>query len=187
MTQNGVVPYAILGRYPDIYPRHPPGPQHFLPPGWILSSRKLHSGTFHCPRMDLAGTQDISFHSGTVPGNPGHLVTLGPAGSNDYNLLINYWDYSGSNDYSLVINYWDYYSDMIWLLVDVFQWQRPDADSDPDHGRCHPRAGTDPGRGCRHEGRLLYARKPGTPQPLPCCPVACLRRPICSIWSMYRI
>src|SRR6218665_3360294 len=26
--------------------------------------------------MDLAGTRDISFHSGTVPGNPGHLVTL---------------------------------------------------------------------------------------------------------------
>src|SRR6218665_1866536 len=41
-----------------------------------LSSRKLHSGTFHCPGMDLAGTRDISFHSGTVPGNPGHLVTL---------------------------------------------------------------------------------------------------------------
>src|SRR6218665_3783047 len=30
----------------------------------------------HCPGMDLAGTRDISFHSGTVPGNPGHLVTL---------------------------------------------------------------------------------------------------------------
>src|SRR6218665_1098306 len=41
-----------------------------------LSSRKLHSGTFHCPGIDLAGTRDISFHSGTVPGNPGHLVTL---------------------------------------------------------------------------------------------------------------
>ena len=44
-----------------------------------LSSRKLHSGTFHCPGMDLAGTRDISFHSGTVPGNPGHLVTLHPS------------------------------------------------------------------------------------------------------------
>src|SRR6218665_2007112 len=38
-----------------------------------LSSRKLHSGTCHCPGMDLAGTRDISFHPGTVPGN---LVTL---------------------------------------------------------------------------------------------------------------
>jgi len=26
--------------------------------------------------MDMAGTRDIAFHSGTVPGNPGHLVTL---------------------------------------------------------------------------------------------------------------
>src|SRR6218665_4045676 len=41
-----------------------------------LSSRKLHSGTLHCPGSDLAGTRDISFHSRTVPGNPGHLVTL---------------------------------------------------------------------------------------------------------------
>src|SRR6218665_483524 len=41
-----------------------------------LSSRKLNSGTFHCPGMDLAGTRDISFHSGTAPGNPGHLITL---------------------------------------------------------------------------------------------------------------
>src|SRR6218665_1309373 len=41
-----------------------------------LNSRNLHSGRFHCPGMDLAGTRDISFHSGTVPGNPGHLVTL---------------------------------------------------------------------------------------------------------------
>src|SRR6218665_3085062 len=41
-----------------------------------LSSRVIHSGTSHCPAMDLAGTRDISFHSGTVPGNPGHLVTL---------------------------------------------------------------------------------------------------------------
>jgi len=41
-----------------------------------FSSRIIHSGTSHCPGMDLAGTRDISFHSGTVPGNPGHLVTL---------------------------------------------------------------------------------------------------------------
>jgi len=26
--------------------------------------------------MDLAGTRDILFRPGTVPGNPGHLVTL---------------------------------------------------------------------------------------------------------------
>ena len=26
--------------------------------------------------MDLAGTRDILSHSGTVPDNPGHLVTL---------------------------------------------------------------------------------------------------------------
>src|SRR6218665_2234214 len=39
-------------------------------------SRIIHSGTSHCPGMDLAGTRDISFHSGSVPGNPGHLVTL---------------------------------------------------------------------------------------------------------------
>jgi len=26
--------------------------------------------------MDLAGTRDIFPHSGTVPGNPGHMVTL---------------------------------------------------------------------------------------------------------------
>jgi len=38
--------------------------------------QSTHSGTFHCPGMDLARTRDISFHSGTVPGNPGHLVTL---------------------------------------------------------------------------------------------------------------
>ena len=31
---------------------------------------------FHCPGMDLAGTRDILFHSGTAPGNPEHLVTL---------------------------------------------------------------------------------------------------------------
>src|SRR6218665_2417637 len=41
-----------------------------------FSSRIIHSGTSHCPGMDMAGTRDISFHSGTVPGNPGHLVTL---------------------------------------------------------------------------------------------------------------
>src|SRR6218665_3371187 len=41
-----------------------------------FSSSIIHSGTPHCPGMDLAGTRDISFHSGTVPGNPGHLVTL---------------------------------------------------------------------------------------------------------------
>src|SRR6218665_1742257 len=41
-----------------------------------FSSSIIHSGTSHCPGMDLAGTRDISFHSGTVPGNPGHLVTL---------------------------------------------------------------------------------------------------------------
>src|SRR6218665_1371851 len=39
-------------------------------------TQSTHSGTSHCPGMDLAGTRDISFHSGTVPGNPGHLVTL---------------------------------------------------------------------------------------------------------------
>ena len=39
-------------------------------------AQPTHSGTSHCPGMDLAGTRDISFHSGTVPGNPGHLVTL---------------------------------------------------------------------------------------------------------------
>src|SRR6218665_2829646 len=43
-----------------------------------FSSRIIHSGTSHCPGMDLAGTRDISFHSGTVLGNPGHLVTLNP-------------------------------------------------------------------------------------------------------------
>ena len=37
---------------------------------------EIHSGTFHCPGMDLAGTRDILSHSGTVPGNPGQLVTL---------------------------------------------------------------------------------------------------------------
>jgi len=42
----------------------------------MFSSRKIHSGTFHCPGMDLAGKRDILFHSGTVPGNPGQLVTL---------------------------------------------------------------------------------------------------------------
>src|SRR6218665_567381 len=42
----------------------------------IFSSMEIHSGTFHCPGMDLAGTQDIFPHSGTVPGNPGQLVTL---------------------------------------------------------------------------------------------------------------
>ena len=42
----------------------------------VFSSRKNHSGTFHCPGMDLPGTRDILSHSGTVPGNPGHLVTL---------------------------------------------------------------------------------------------------------------
>src|SRR6218665_1374208 len=31
-----------------------------------LSSRKIHSGTFHCPEMDLAGTRDISFYSGVT-------------------------------------------------------------------------------------------------------------------------
>src|SRR6218665_661455 len=41
-----------------------------------FSSRIIHSGTSHCPGMDMAGTRDISFHSGTVPDNPGHLVTL---------------------------------------------------------------------------------------------------------------
>jgi len=30
----------------------------------------------HCPGKDLAGTQIILFHSGTVPGNPRQLVTL---------------------------------------------------------------------------------------------------------------
>ena len=30
----------------------------------------------HCPGMDLARVRDILFHSGTVPGNPGQLVTL---------------------------------------------------------------------------------------------------------------
>ena len=43
-----------------------------------FSSRIIHSGTSHCPGMDLAGTWDISLNSGTVPGNPGHLITLGP-------------------------------------------------------------------------------------------------------------
>jgi len=42
----------------------------------IFSSMEIHSGTFHCPGMDLAGTQDILSHSGTVPGNPGQLITL---------------------------------------------------------------------------------------------------------------
>ena len=41
-----------------------------------FSSRIIHSVMSHRPGMDLAGTRNISFHSGTVPGNPGHLVTL---------------------------------------------------------------------------------------------------------------
>src|SRR6218665_1505784 len=32
----------------------------------------------HCPGKNLAGTRDISFHSRTVLGNPGQLVTLAP-------------------------------------------------------------------------------------------------------------
>src|SRR6218665_3984498 len=44
--------------------------------GYGSCSRTSHSGTLHCPGMDLTGTRDILFHSGTVPGNPGHLVTL---------------------------------------------------------------------------------------------------------------
>src|SRR6218665_265600 len=40
-------------------------------------SRPTHSGTFHCPGMDLTGTRDIFSHSGTVPGSPEQLVTLG--------------------------------------------------------------------------------------------------------------
>src|SRR6218665_2592722 len=34
-----------------------------------FSSRKIHSGMFHCSGMDLAWTRDNLFHSGTVPGN----------------------------------------------------------------------------------------------------------------------
>ena len=30
----------------------------------------------HCPGMDLTGMRDIFSHFGTVPGNPGLLVTL---------------------------------------------------------------------------------------------------------------
>src|SRR6218665_2303685 len=57
-----------------------------------LSSRKLHSGTFHCPGMDLAGTRDISLHSRTVPGNPGHLVTL-----NLYGAVTQPYRYKGAS------------------------------------------------------------------------------------------
>jgi len=45
----------------------------------FLKKWKIHSGTFYCPGKDLAGTRDIFYHSGTVPGNPGHLVTHSPA------------------------------------------------------------------------------------------------------------
>jgi hypothetical protein len=38
----------------------------------------LHSGTFYCPGMDLPATRDKTLHSGTVPGIPGQVVTLGP-------------------------------------------------------------------------------------------------------------
>jgi len=37
--------YAIPGRYPDIYPGHPPSPQHFSPPGY--SSRTIPKDISH--------------------------------------------------------------------------------------------------------------------------------------------
>src|SRR6218665_827771 len=51
-----------------------------------LSSRKLHSGTFHCPGTDLTGTRDISFDSETVPGHP-YLVVDGQTSSVQDNAL----------------------------------------------------------------------------------------------------
>jgi hypothetical protein len=36
----------------------------------------LHSGTFCYPGMDLPGTRDNTFDSGTIPGIPEQVVTL---------------------------------------------------------------------------------------------------------------
>ena len=44
-------------------------------------SNRVENGIMR-PGMDLSGTLDIVSHSGTVPGNPGHLVTLLPAKNN---------------------------------------------------------------------------------------------------------
>ena len=41
--------------------------------GYAFCSIKIHSGTLHCPGMDLAGTRDILFHSGQF-GTPGHPI-----------------------------------------------------------------------------------------------------------------
>jgi len=61
----------------------------------------------------------------------------------------------------------------VWC-ADVFQRQRSDADPDPHHRRCHSGAGTDPGGGCRHEGRLQHRRDAGSEESLP-------SRPTCSL------
>jgi len=43
---------------------------------YVHNCRKIHSETFYCPGINLTGTGDSFSHSGTVLGNPRHLVTL---------------------------------------------------------------------------------------------------------------